>query len=48
MLLLLQEGGGEMANVSHVIVDEAHERSEVSTVRLRARVRIRVRAKSVE
>ena len=34
-----------MANVSHVIVDEAHERSEVSTVRLRARVRIRVRAK---
>ena len=37
-----------MANVSHVIVDEAHERSEVSTVRLRARVRIRVRTKSVE
>ena len=37
-----------MANVSHVIVDEAHERSEVSKVGLRARVRIRVRAKSVE
>ena len=37
-----------MANVSHVIVDEAHERSEVSTVGLRARVRIRVGAKPVE
>ena len=37
-----------MANVPHVIVDEAHERSEVSTVWLRARARIRVGAKSVE
>jgi len=40
-----------MANVSHVIVDEAHERSEVSTVelgRVRARVRMRVSAKSVK
>ena len=28
--LLMQEGGSAMSNISHVIVDEAHERSEVS------------------